>query len=200
MNTRCFPRHRSAFSLAEVALSMGVISFALVAILGLLSVGINVSRDSGDDTRVAFIMQDVAARVRTETSSLEVVADATEMDLTWHASYGGRLNYTILGNTTLPTDSAGLTQAAATAYYTADGLLVKQSTATAPTANFYKASIFIQPLNFYPAPMTVPAGGVYPFLAVTVKVGWPTDHAVNGSVVGAANTAKSVCTFYLLKP
>ena len=196
-----FPWHgRTAFSLVEVALAMGIVAFALVAVFGLLSVGVNAARDGGDDMRIGFIMQDVAARVRAEASNLALPADPTKMDLTWNTVYGNQLSYTILGSVSLPVDSTGQPQASATAYYTAEGLLVKQSTATAPTANYYKASIYIQPLNSYPAPMTVSPATGYPFLAVTVKVGWPTDHAVNGNVLGAKNTAKSVFTFYLPKP
>lgn len=193
-------RYRAAFSLVEVALAMGIVAFALVAVFGLLSVGINASHDSDDDTKVALIMQDVATRLRAETSNVETVADASKMDLTWNAAYNGKLNYTLLGSTSVPPESTGQPGAAATAYYTADGQLVKQSTATAPTTNFYKAAIYVQPLTSYPTNVSVTAGGGYPFLAVTVKVGWPTDHTVNGSVLGQGNAAKSVATFYLLKP
>lgn len=199
-----FPRRgRSAFSLVEVTLALGIVAFALVAIFGLLSVGVNAARDSGDDMRIGFIMQDVAARVRAESSSLALTADPTKMDLTWSAVYGTQLSYTVLGNTTLPVDGTGQPQASATAYYTVDGLLVKQSTAMAPTANYYKAAIYIQHLGAYPFPTpstSDPATTGYPFLAVTVKVGWPTDHAVNGNVLGANNTAKSVFTFCLPRP
>lgn len=203
MSARSPWRGRTAFSLVEVALAMGIVAFALVAVFGLLSVGINAARDGGDDMRIGFIMQDVAARVRAETSTLTLTPDPTRMDLTWSPVYGSQLNYTILGNTTLPTDGTGQPQASATAYYTADGALVKQSTAAAPTANYYKAAIYIQHLSVYPfqTPSTdVPATTGYPFLAVTVKVGWPTDRTVNGNVLGANNTAKSVFTFYLPKP
>lgn len=200
MSTRLFPRSRNAFSLVEVALAVGIISFALVAVLGLLGVGINASRDSSDDTKIAFIMQDVSARVRAEASSLTLATNPTSLDLTWDSTYGSNLNYTILGNTFPPVDSSGQPGASASAYYTADGQFVKQSTATAPTTNFYKASIYIRPLSSYPPPMVVTTGGPYPFLAVTVKVGWPTDHTVNGNVAGATNAAKSVFTFYLPKP
>lgn len=201
MKLRRLPPHgQAAFSLVEVALATGILAFALVAVFGLLSVGINASRDSGDDTKVAFILQDIAVKVRAEASSVEVVADANKMDLTWNAAYGGRLNYTLLGSTNLPTDSSGQRQPSALAYYTINGHFVKQSTATAPTGNFYKAAVYIQPLNSYPAPMPAPTSGVYPFLAVTIKVGWPTDQTVNGNVLGASNAAKSVATFYLPKP
>ncbi len=203
MKARLCSHGRTAFSLVEIALTMGIISFALVAIFGLLSVGINAARDSNDDTKIAFVMQDLAVRVRAEASTLTLSADPTKMDLTWSTVYGNQLSYTILGNTPLPPDGTGQPQPSATAYYTADGVLVKRSTAAAPTANYYKAAIYIQPLNSYPAnaspaPIANSATINYPFLAVTVKVGWPTD--INGNVLGASNATKSVFTFYLPKP
>ncbi len=202
MTARHLPRGRGAFSLVEVALAVGILSFALVAVLGLLGVGINASRDSSDDTKVAFIMQDVAARVRTEASGLTLAADPHTLDLTWDSVYGNSLSYTVLGNVFPAADGSGQPAPSAWAYYTADGQFVKQSTATAPTANFYQAAIYIRSLSSYPFPTPTPTSASYPrpYLAVTVKVGWPTDHTVNGSVVGAANTAKSVFTFYLPKP
>ncbi len=200
MTARLPGRGRAAFSLVEITLSVGIFAFVLVAVFGLLGVGINAARDSGDDMKIGFIMQDVAARVRAETSNVDLLADPTKMDLTWNAAYNAGLSYTVLGKTTLPTDGAGQPQAAATAYYTVDGKLVKQSSAAAPTANYYKAAIYIQPLSSYPAPMSVSPATGYPFLTVTVRVGWPTDQTVNGNVLGAANTAKSIFAFYLLKP
>ena len=204
MSARVARHGRTAFSLVEVALAMGIVSFALVAIFGLLSVGVNAARDSNDDTKVGFIMQDVAARVRAEASSLSLPADPTKMDLTWSPVYGNQLNYTVLESTTLPMDNTGQPQVSATAYYTADGLFVKQSNTTAAATNYYKAAVYIQPLSSYPFPTPTPTPGSLdtgkPFLAVTVKVGWPTDHALNGSVLGANNTAKSVFTFYLPRP
>ena len=207
MTSRSFPRGPAAFSLVEVALAVGIIAFALTAILGLMSVGMNASRDTGDSTKIAFIMQDVAARVRAEVASVGLLANPTTMDLSWNTGYNNNLNYSVLSNTTLPADSVtGLPQPSATAYYTIDGSFVKQSSAATPTFNYYKAAIFIQPLPSYPFPTPSPTPSAaqstndYPFLAVTVKLGWPTDNTVNGKVIVPANAAKSVFTFYLLKP
>lgn len=47
--------HGAGFSLVEVAIAMGIISFALVALLGLLSVGVRAGKDSHDDTMAAEI-------------------------------------------------------------------------------------------------------------------------------------------------
>lgn len=50
-------RKQQGFSLVEVVSSLGIISFGLVALLGLLPVGLRVSRDSRDSTASAQITQ-----------------------------------------------------------------------------------------------------------------------------------------------
>ncbi len=50
-----------AFSLVEVVLALGVISFAIVAILGLVPIGLQTSHSSQDETRAAQIAQTIFA-------------------------------------------------------------------------------------------------------------------------------------------
>ena len=45
---------KSAFSLIEVVLALALISFALLSMVGLLSTGLKSSRESGEDTSLAF--------------------------------------------------------------------------------------------------------------------------------------------------
>ncbi len=45
-------RARAAFTLAEVALALAVVAFGLVAVLGVLPVGLNVQRDNREDTLI----------------------------------------------------------------------------------------------------------------------------------------------------
>ena len=54
---------RSAFSLIEVTLAIGIIGFALIAIVGLIPVGLTSGRDAIDATRSSLIAQDAKARV-----------------------------------------------------------------------------------------------------------------------------------------
>jgi type II secretory pathway pseudopilin PulG len=54
----------TAFSLVEIALALGVIALALVAIFGLIPVGLNASRDATNDTQTTMISEDVYNRVR----------------------------------------------------------------------------------------------------------------------------------------
>jgi len=58
------PRQNAAFSLVEIVIALGLVAVALVAILSLLPVAMNASRDSIGDTRASLIVQDVGSRVR----------------------------------------------------------------------------------------------------------------------------------------
>ena len=54
-------RRQSAFSLVEVVLALGVISFAIVAILGVIPTGLQTSHSSQDETRAAQMAQSIFA-------------------------------------------------------------------------------------------------------------------------------------------
>ena len=52
-NAECGTRNaesRSAFTMIEIAISLAVIAFALVAIIGVLPTGMNVQKDNREDT------------------------------------------------------------------------------------------------------------------------------------------------------
>jgi uncharacterized protein (TIGR02598 family) len=55
-----------AFSLVEVTLALGLVSFALIASMGLISIGLNSAKESVDDTVTSLIFQVVSIRVRGE--------------------------------------------------------------------------------------------------------------------------------------
>ena len=62
-------RNRSAngegFTLVEVMLALAIVSFGLIAILGLLPTGLRSARDAADNTISATIIQDVFNSIRT---------------------------------------------------------------------------------------------------------------------------------------
>lgn len=76
----------SAFSLAEVVVALGVVSFAIVAILGVLPVGLQTGKSSQDETRATQIAQMVLSAMVSQSQSdftgikLPVTA-ATSVDL-----------------------------------------------------------------------------------------------------------------------
>jgi uncharacterized protein (TIGR02598 family) len=88
--TQILQRERPlGFSLVEVVLALGVISVAIVAILGLIPIGLQTGHSSQDDTRAAQIAQTVlagmASQAQTAFSAVKVpvlVGTAPSVDLT----------------------------------------------------------------------------------------------------------------------
>src|SRR5437773_8183613 len=56
----------SAFSLVEVVLALGVISFALVAIIGLLPIGLASGRGTIQETRANHLAEEVFSTLRSQ--------------------------------------------------------------------------------------------------------------------------------------
>lgn len=67
MNLRLHGLSRRGFSLVEVVLALGVISFAIVAILGVFPVGLNTSHSAQDETRAPQIAQTIFATLTSQT-------------------------------------------------------------------------------------------------------------------------------------
>lgn len=165
---------RFAFSLVEVVLALGIVSFALVAILGLLTVGLDSSRESIDDTAVSLLGQDSYNRVRTDVAKL------------YNQSSSGSTSFT------------------RSYYYDRDGRYVCDSTTTGtpPASLFYQAYATAAPLNAPPANLAPTASSPkfpddYPLLGATVAVRWPVSTV---STTPPTTTAKSSFTFLLAKP
>ena len=53
----------AAFSLAEVVIALGLVSFSVIATFGLIAVGLDSSRESVNDTIVGLIFRDAASRI-----------------------------------------------------------------------------------------------------------------------------------------
>jgi len=66
-----------AFSLVEVAMALGIISFALLALMGLVVVGLDAGRTSQDDTTVAALARKVLTELNDTHSYNELVAMGT---------------------------------------------------------------------------------------------------------------------------
>jgi len=70
-------RRREAFTLVEVTLAIGIVSFAFVAMFGLLPVGLSVSRQAIDTTIEAQIVQKLKTQaLQTDFSQLETLHQA----------------------------------------------------------------------------------------------------------------------------
>jgi uncharacterized protein (TIGR02598 family) len=62
-------RTRHAFSLVEVVLALGVISIAIVAILGVIPTGLQTSHSAQDETRAAEIAQSVISVMASQSQT-----------------------------------------------------------------------------------------------------------------------------------
>ncbi len=60
---------KTAFSLVEVVLAIGIVSVAILVILGVLSVGLQSSREASEDTFLALSTQQLAAWSKSQTFS-----------------------------------------------------------------------------------------------------------------------------------
>ena len=52
-HNRLSNRCRAGFTIIELVICLGIIAFALVAIIGVLPIGINVQKDNREETRIA---------------------------------------------------------------------------------------------------------------------------------------------------
>jgi uncharacterized protein (TIGR02598 family) len=164
------PRKCRAFSLAEVTLALGVIGFALVAILALIPVGQNSSRDAADDTRVGLIEQDVFARARAAVNSASTFSSPPSGLVYYYTNEGVFFS-----------DNSGLATAISNA-----------NSARTPLPNFASTVTFGS--DFATALPNVDRNHLKP---VVVSIGWPLDPS--GNIIGA-NSARKTCTFYIRAP
>src|SRR5213080_3141678 len=59
------PRRIHAFSLVEVTLALGIAAFCLIAVFGLMPIGVQTNRNATSQTRATGIMASVIADIRT---------------------------------------------------------------------------------------------------------------------------------------
>lgn len=71
-------RHNDGFALVEVCLALGILSFAIVAMLGLLAVGINSNKSSLENTVLSVMSRQVIGTLREQQfSDLPNIAGVT---------------------------------------------------------------------------------------------------------------------------
>jgi type II secretory pathway pseudopilin PulG len=182
----------TAFSLVEIALALGVIAIALVAIFGLIPVGLNASRDASNDTQTTMISEDVYSRVRSAVNR-GVYFDGTfaRVPLTTGPS-------PIPTPVSLPAPWTGGSAATQTIswFYDINGLFREEAMTGTFSAAFYRVDV-----QFGAAWAAGVGGAPTPdpglLRPVTAKILWPVN-TTNGTVVNANNN--KVFTFFIRKP
>ena len=62
-------RQSGGFSLVEVVIALGVVAFAIIAILGVIPIGLKTSHSAQDQTRSAQITQDILASIASQAQT-----------------------------------------------------------------------------------------------------------------------------------
>ena len=116
-----------AFSLVEVTLALGITAFCLVSLLGLLPVGLNVNRNSVEQTAAASIAGTVVADIRTQAvNNARMPSSATAGT---SSQYGFDLTKTTIQ----------------TIYINADGTFTAVGTTPAPATALFRVSLVFTP-------------------------------------------------------
>lgn len=92
-------RSLRGFSLVEVVIAIGVVSFAIVAILGVFPVGLNTGRSAQNETRATQIAQDILASLVSQAPStypnctIRQPATSTASDFTYNVALNAAATY-----------------------------------------------------------------------------------------------------------
>jgi len=111
-------RNRRAFSLVEVTLALGIAAFCLIAVFGLMPVGVQTNRNATSQTAATSILSDVIADMRAtpKTTSISTqygIAFSTNSTTTLYFDGQGQFATSLGANSryrltvTIPTNPAG---------------------------------------------------------------------------------------------
>ena len=86
---RQIPRIASpGFSLVEVTLALGIVTFGLIAVMGLLPTGLNLARQSADEAAAVNILTDISSRLESAgPGPIYFNADGMELSAAAGATY-----------------------------------------------------------------------------------------------------------------
>ena len=148
---RGFPAHcRSAFTLVEVVLALGVAVFAMLPILALMPIGLQTLQDASNDTITATIAQEIRGELQQVSFNTPVVT-GTPTELSVLLLCGTAVNgFPTLDNPSNPINSPSLfasgTAPGAIYYYTIAGVKLNNDlnypALTSPPSNAYYRAIF----------------------------------------------------------
>lgn len=146
---------QSAFSLVEVVLALGVISFAIVAILGILPIGLQTGHSAQDETRAAQIAQIVLSSIASQASqNFQNVALPT-------TSPSPAPTLDLSSSTTSPTLPAPNATPVAVLYADNNGQIILADTnpaSTPPPAATFSISVFTDNYSAAPSPAPFDSG------------------------------------------
>lgn len=104
-NRRAAQKSRAGFTLIETALALGIVAFALVPLVGLLPVGIQVSKSASDLTIAAQIAQRLTGMVQQTDDASSALRDGSSALMTSYYAFdneGQPVTATTPANPTTP--------------------------------------------------------------------------------------------------
>src|ERR1700722_5171885 len=87
--------NRRGFSLVEITVALGIVSFALVAILALLPVGLGSARDSHEEAFAAQVLKSICCSVQNAAHTTALPLTYTALAPFNNAAQGASLQWTI---------------------------------------------------------------------------------------------------------
>jgi hypothetical protein len=200
---------RGAFTMIEIAIALGVIGFALMAIIGILPVGLNVQRDTHEDL---VIGQDGPFFLEAIRNGGPALGPGTSTSMDFLTNYVdlitvGTTTYTnpssgqmILGLLSTPANMCGSNVTARIRGLT--GAATEQSGSNVLTAFRYKMDVEIEPFGT-PSPVSLdnnyPNEGdrlIHNLYEVRLKFSWPVRP--NGAVGPGRQSFRSLVSGYML--
>lgn len=102
-------RHPAAFSLVEVVLALGLVSFCLLSVVGLLPVGLKAAKNANEESAAANALTQLADALRNATtnSSGTYVASGAFSNITWNLGAASNSFTANLAMNGQPTNAAG---------------------------------------------------------------------------------------------
>jgi type II secretory pathway pseudopilin PulG len=162
-----------AFSLVEVVVALGVVGFAIVAILGVLPIGLQTSHSSQDETRAAQIAQTLFASLASQAIVCDVNGQPI-LDGNGHMQLNNAANVPIANNQSLQVDlTTSFTPPSPPAPSTPDVYATNDGQLTANLADAIYAVIIAK--NTSPAGFDPPSGGEVFVNEVTLSIAWPPN-------------------------
>jgi len=195
--------HEGAFTMIEIAIAIGVIGFALVAIIGILPVGLNVQRDTHEDV---IIGQDGPFFLEAIRNGGSTLGPGTSTSLDFLTNYvdsitvGGAAapkptsGQMILGLLSTPNTSTSAIIRGLT------GPATEQSGSNALMAFRYKLDVMIEPFTSFPSnAVGSPSEGQHlstNLYEVRLKISWPVRP--NGAVGPGRQSYRTLVSGQLL--
>ncbi len=81
LRVSCWQSH--GMTLVEVAIAMGILAFAIVPVIGLLSFSMKISRESQSETAISLASRQVLGQLRMQTNVASVAPATTNAYFTW---------------------------------------------------------------------------------------------------------------------